>query len=200
MGTWLASDWQWIGDGLDWHWIGNELAPHWKWIGRLVQDSHWLGKFALDWQWIGIGLALHWHRIGTGLAEKNRGFALDWCPMGWINNGLAMDWSWIGDRLILQSTELAMHWHKIGTQLTSDLHMIGCRLTLDWHRIGNVLALHWQWIGLGDGLAYLPRAVNDGVSRHFGRSHIVLVPSSNYAMSVRVDLELPWIGHRLTDW
>ena len=70
------------------------------------------------------------------------------------------------------------------TGFTSDWQWIDIGLAMYWYWIGNVLALHWQWIGLGDGLAYLLWAVNDGVLRHYGRSPIVLVPSAFPALSV----------------
>ena len=75
---------------------------------HIVQDSHWLGKFALDWQWIGTGLALHRQRIGTGLAEK--------ICLGLMSDGL--DRQRIGDRLVLDWGSIDSAVYRIGNALT----------------------------------------------------------------------------------
>ena len=136
----------------------------------------WYGLCGLgDWQWIDI-LVQDWYLIGRWVNVCHCiGELVKYCH--WIG-GFVKNWHWIG--------KMVEDW-RIGNGLA------------DWHWIGNELTLHWQLIGLGDGLAYLLWAVNDGVPRHFGRSPIVLVPSALCEMSVWIGCRLARIGVGLTD-
>ena len=127
----------------------------------------------MDWQ-ICCGLALHW-MIDNVLVDWSRIsiWMLDWrwigkgWEFGWqINAGLVYHWQWIG-RLVWNWMD---DWYRING---SDRN---CQSIEDWRRVSA--------LGI--------RCLNRALSRHFGRSPTVLVPSALYAMSV-------WSGGRL-EW
>ena len=193
IGSWLECDW-WIGFVSDWFWIDMRLS-----------DLHRIVLGLVDWRWFGIALPYLTLNLGVGLDCRWNGRRVVWGGWPWIGTGLALNCNrignrllygrrWIGIRLAMDRHEFVWDLRRIGIRFTSDWQWIDIGLTMDWFWIGKGLALHWQWIGF----ARLLWAVSDGVSRHFGGSRIVLVPSGNYGSSVRVDPRLSWIGIGMT--